>query len=686
MKYVEVVFNIPVNKTFYYSVSPISQAKKKKQVEECVAVGMRVSAPFGKRKLTGCIVAILDGKPETDFEIKEVERIIDKEPLFDSSFYDLAKWVSQMYICSAGEALFSMLPSGRREKEFLLELLLDEDDKALKADKKIILNEEQQTAVERISQSSNQLFYLYGVTGSGKTEVFLHMAELAIKEGKSVIYLVPEIALTHQLTDYVTLRFGNNVAVIHSGLTPSQKLGQWRKIQKGDAKIILGARSAVFAPVLDPGPGLIIIDEENETSYKASSSPRYHARQTAMYRIKKSGGKLIMGSATPSVEAWQLMEKGEIEKLKLVKSAAGGAFAAVEIVDMAGEGTLISRRLSEQIREVTSKKGQVILFLNRRGFFYNYHCFSCTFELKCKQCSVPLTYHKEEDRLICHYCGYNEKPSQTCPSCGSVEVGYSGCGTEKIESDVKKLFPYLKAERADRDSIKKSSDLKDIFTRFYKGETDILLGTQIIAKGLNFPGVKLVGIVMADTALQLPDFRAAERTFSLITQVAGRTGRFAPEGKVIIQTFRPNNYAVRLASLRKSDDFYKTEIENRKILGFPPFSRAIRVIFRSRDSAKSSAASHDFYKLLELYNASVSKNSLQGEVENSTEIEEAIRILGPAECPVSLLAGNYRYHLLVISDNFKLLHRAVSACTGRMKSAMPSAVYMEIDVDPLSLM
>jgi primosomal protein N' (replication factor Y) len=663
--YIEAVFNLPINSSFYYSVPESVDPAN-------VKTGLRISAEFGRRKLTGFIVNVLEEKPEADFEIKEIERIIDDEPLFDEQFYKLSKWISGMYLCSPGEALFSMIPSGRREKAF--EIIEGKDDEFTR----VLLNAGQKNAVDKILSSSDKYFYLYGITGSGKTEVYLQIAEKAVKENKSVIYLVPEIALTHQLTEFAAQRFGGAIAILHSGLTPSQKLSQWRRIQSGEAKVVLGARSAVFAPVKNLA--LIILDEEHEGTYKAGSNPRYHARQVAMHRISLSGGKLIMGSATPSVEAWHLMMRGKLEKLQLTEAAAGGSFAPVQIIDMNREKSSISYQLAQGIRETTAKKGQVILFLNRRGFFYYYHCLNCGHELKCRHCSVSLTYHKEQERLICHYCGYSEKPSKTCPSCGSLEVGYSGFGTEKIESDINTMFPYLAVERLDRDSIKKSSDLKEIFTRFKEGNIDILLGTQIIAKGLNFPGVKLIGIIMADTSLQLPDFRSAERTFALITQVAGRTGRFSSDGKVMIQTYRPSNYAIKFAAERKAGEFYKAEIENRRMMGFPPFTRVIRVVFRAKERKKVSDAADDFSKLIHFY-----LESLKDRSGNDTNYNQHdVRVLGPAECPVSLIAGNYRYHILVLSPGFLAARSSVLFSSERIK--LQGGVYMEIDVDPVSLM
>ncbi len=654
--YLQVVFNTPLKNTFTYL--PPENISHEEEIS--LVCGVRVSAFLGKRKMTGFIVSVSDEKPEGDFELKRIEKIIDKIPLFDEDYHETVKWISSMYLCSEGEALFRMVPGGRQERKPNLFEDIDDDYS------EVVLNDEQVSAVEKITESGKSLFYLFGVTGSGKTEVYLKAAEECLSRGKGVIYLVPEIALTHQMIDYVYKRFGDRVAVLHSGITPSQKLHNWRRIQKGEADIVIGARSAVFAPVRDPG--LIIIDEEHESSYKAGQTPRYHARQIAMYRIKRSGGKLVMGSATPSLEAYNLMKTGVIEEVRLNRIAAGGGIPEVEIVDVSESSSAISDRLAEEIRQTASEGRQVILFLNRRGFFYYFHCRSCGYEMTCRQCSVPLTLHRDRNRMICHYCGYSRAPAEVCPECGSLEIGYTGFGTEKIESDIQRYFPHLKIARLDRDSVRKKEYLKNVLESFRKGEIDILLGTQIVAKGLNFPGVKLIGIILADTTLQLPDFRSAERTFALIMQVSGRAGRFSPDGKVLIQTFRPDNFAIKYAALRKTDEFYERETENRRIMNFPPFTRVIRVVYRSRDSRLCSDSISGFTDYLKTLAAG----------------DTTINILGPAECPVSVVAGSSRYQVIISSDNFMKAHKLVSFAVTEFKTH--KNVYPEIDVDPVSLM
>ena len=654
--YLQVVFNTPLKTSFsYLPPENISDEELSKLV-----CGVRISAHFGRRKMTGFIISVAEKKPKGDFEIKRIDKIIDSVPLFDSDYYDTVKWISSMYLCSEGEALFKMVPAGKQERKPGLFSDIDDDYKS------VTLNDEQEEAAKTLCESTKSLFYLFGVTGSGKTEVYLKAADEILKKGKGVIYLVPEIALTHQMIDYVYKRFGDRVAVLHSGITPSQKLHNWRRIQSGEADIVVGARSAVFAPMKDPG--LIIIDEEHESSYKAGQTPRYHARQIAMHRIKKSGGKLVMGSATPSIEAYYLMKTGVLEELRLKRIAAGGSSPEVEIVDVTNSKSAVSDQLAEEIRKTTAEGRQVILFLNRRGFFYYFHCRNCGYEMTCRQCSVPLTLHKDRNRMICHYCGFSRPPADVCPECGSLEIGYSGFGTEKIENDIQKYFPHLKIARLDRDSVQKKEYLKEVLDSFRKGDIDILLGTQIVAKGLNFPGVKLIGIILADTTLQLPDFRSAERTFALIMQVSGRAGRFSPDGKVLIQTFRPGNFAVKAASQRKTEEFYEREIENRKIMNFPPFSRVMRVVFRSKDRELCSRSMSEFVSYL--------LSIVQG--------DSCINILGPAECPVSIVSGSHRFQVIITSEDFIKAHKLLSYAVDNFKTH--SNIYSEIDVDPVSLM
>jgi len=646
--FVDVVFNTPARGLFTYSTAGLSG---------CVP-GVRVKAPFGRRALTGFVVASREQPPEGDYTLKPIERVVDAEPLFDEDYVRLASWLAGMYLCSIGEALATMLPGGRRESK----LPAVADGEELLAHRHE-LAPQQRSALEGVLAAPSGISYLFGVTGSGKTEVYLQVAESVIAEGRSVIYLVPEISLTHQLVEAVWERFKNDVAVLHSALTPSQKLVEWMKIRRGEAQFVIGARSAIFAPVKNLG--LVIIDEEHEGSYKSGSTPRYHARQVAMRRCSVDEARLVMGSATPSVEAYHLMSTGRIRALRLPDRLSGGGMPAVEVVDMKRESSGISAALAAQIRSTAEEGRQSILFLNRRGFSYFFHCRTCGYEMRCERCSVSLTYHKERNRMICHYCGSSRQPVEVCPECGSLDVGYSGFGTEMVEEDVRRRFPDLRVVRVDTDAIRKRGQLRDTLNQFRAGEIDILLGTQMVAKGLNFPGVKLVGIVLADTGLHLPDFRAQERTFALIVQVAGRAGRYLPDGKVVIQTYRPDADAVRLAASHDLSTFYEKELATREALGFPPFSRLIRLVFRGRERERvqSTAAS---------YAEAIAAGLKQGEV------------LGPAECPLSIISGNHRYQLIARSRSFAHLHDAVSrVANGRHPD---HGVYVELDVDPVSLL
>jgi len=644
--YVEVLFNIPLKQSFTY-----------KWHEEIPSMGVRVEARLKNRKATGWVISCGTEAPQ-GYTVHSLERVVDKELLFDQKILDLADWLSRFYLCSLGEALFTLLPGGRVEKE----LPALGTDEPLPEGAILELTEEQNRAMEAMEKNPHGFWYLHGITGSGKTELYLRMADQMLEQGRGVIYLVPEISLTHQMTDRLEQRYGTKMALLHSHLTPSQRLKEWKRIQRGEAPFVLGARSAVFAPLKDLG--LIILDEEHETSYKAGSTPRYHGRQVAMYRCRQEKGMLIMGSATPSLEAWSLMEQGQLQRISLKERAAGGGIPHIELVSMKGEKGILSEILVREIRRVTGEGNQVILFLNRRGFSYHFHCRSCGYELHCRQCSVPLTFHKERNRMVCHYCGYQTPPPTRCPDCGSMEVGYSGFGTEQIEEEIQRLFPDLGVLRLDRDVAEKKGETKRILAQFQKGEKQILLGTQMVAKGLNFPRVRLVGIILADTSLNLPDFRSPERTFGLVTQVAGRAGRYSTDGRVILQTFRPESPALALAAHNRLEEFYKQEWDMRKILRFPPAVRLIRLVFRSRKSCAAEDCAEQAAAVL-----------------RSWGLKD---LLGPAECALGMVSGNYRYQILIRAEDFSRSHQLVGAYLDKVEA--PSNVYREVDVDPQSLL
>jgi primosomal protein N' (replication factor Y) len=679
-RYLQIALNVPLNQTFTYL--------NQEQYSQKKLTGSRVEIKFGARKTKGCVISESDSLPADcpveEEKIRPILKVMDEEPLLDEGLLKLAHWISDYYLCTIGEAVSAMLPSAKRESDAGGFSFVDEISPFIAKN----LSEEQKNAVDEIlsAKSKTNLHYLYGPTGTGKTEVFLQCARRILDQGKSVIYLVPEIGLTQQVIEAVVSRFGNTVAVLHSALTPSQKLSEYHRIISGEAKIVIGARSAVFAPC--PDLGMIIIDEEHDASYKSGSTPRYHARQAAMFRCKYLNIPLVMGSATPSIEAWYMMDQNVIMRHTLTRRLAGGAMPHIKTVNLtwqkADQGC-ISDELEKEINQTLNENRQVILFLNRRGFTHFYRCHSCGFELKCKNCSVSLTYHKNENLLRCHYCGWNITPPQQCPQCGSLDAGYSGFGTEFIEQEVKSKFPNAKTVRIDTDSLTHKGELQEKLTAFKNNEYQIMLGTQMVAKGLNFPNLKLVGVILADTALHLPDFRASERTFALITQVSGRAGRFFPDGKVIVQTYSPDREPILFSVNGRIKDFYDMEIKNRQILNFPPFCRLLRLVFRAPTIEQAKAACEGASKILraeleKLYNRKTGPDFTQ-------KIKDAVgatQILGPAECPLSKISQNYRWQLTLKGTNIHALQLAAGNLL--YNYSKPTDVYIECDVDPVNLL
>ncbi|MBE6345347.1 MAG: primosomal protein N' [Spirochaetaceae bacterium] len=661
--FIQTVLNVPINQSFTYKIPD--------ELTEEIAVGKRVEVRFGNRRMTAYVLSISTELPKnlpiTEDKIKPILKILDKDVIFTEEQIALSNWMAKYYLCSTGEALATIIPSGRRESE-IPSFSFPEDESVF--EKKFELSQEQKNAANEIIHQKKQLHYLYGPTGTGKTEVFLEAAEKLLTQGKGVIYLVPEIGLTHQVVEAVVNRFGQTAAVLHSELSPSQRLKEWHRIINKEARVVIGARSGVFAPV--PDLGLIIIDEEHDGSYKSGNTPRYHARQVAMYRCATLGIPLVMGSATPSVEAWYLMESGKIQRHVLSKRLAGGKTPEIQIVDLSKTDTAdgcLSPLLCDEIRNTLAEKRQTILFLNRRGFTHFFRCNTCNYELKCKNCSVPLTFHKSEKRLRCHYCGWVIEPPSLCPECTSMDVGYSGFGTEFIEAEVEAKFPGARISRIDTDSLSKKGELQEKLEDFKSGKIDILLGTQMVAKGLNFPNLKLVGVVLADTGLHMPDFRASERTFALITQVAGRAGRFFPDGKVIVQSFSPEEEAIAYACSNSTEDFYQQELQQRQLLGFPPFSRMLRLVFRSANEKESKKAAKDAAQIISI---------------ETKKMKLELDILGPSECPIYKIAANFRWQILLRAISPTPLQQVCSRFLYGYKS--PTNVYIEVDMDPVSLL
>lgn len=655
LKYAKVAVPVPLKQEFTYSFDDGVLN---------VVPGIRVMVPFGRREVQGYVVDVLDSKPDVGFEIKAVSKAIDKEPLFGKREYELALWMERFYFSSRGEILDVMIPGGRRDSSFGA---LDFEEPVSNED--VVLTAEQSGAIETVMNASSGLFYLFGVTGSGKTEVFLQCAERVIAQGGQVIYLVPEITLTHQLAVQVMERFKNNVAILHSGLTDSQRIAQWRRIKRSEVSLVIGARSAVFAPC--ENLRMIIIDEEHENSYKSGNDPRYHARQVAQKRIADCHGKLLMGSATPSLEAWHLMkDPSRMTRIDLTSRVGGGCMPKVEIADMTHEDGIFGKTLQLEMARTLGAGKQVILFLNRRGYSYYFHCRSCGYELKCPHCDVAMTYHKKTGTLKCHYCGYTQKPTRVCPVCGSLDVMYSGFGTEQVEQEVQRLFPQYRTARLDTDVVSKDRKIiQKTLDEFRAGSLDILIGTQMVAKGLNFPNVQLVGIVLADSGLLVPDFRAEERTFDLLVQVAGRSGRADSNGRVVVQTRMKDNPAIVMASKGQVEAFFDNELKLRRDLGFPPFSRMVNLVVRSPKASVARAFAE----------------SLASELSGKASFFGFdVQVYGANECPIEKIRANFRFQVLLRSfkpsDMLSLLENVLSY------TSVPSSVVLEIDVDPVDLL
>lgn len=534
------------------------------------------------------------------------------------------------------------------------------------------LSREQEAVLEELIYCLNlprQEKLLYGVTGSGKTEVYLRLAQTAINMGKTVIVLVPEIALTRHLTEVFKRRIPN-MAVLHSRLTPGERGRLWADISRGEISLVLGTRLAVFAPL--PELGLIIIDEEQENTFKQEESPRYHAREVARKRLEIDGGLLLLGSATPSLETYNRAVSGQIGLLQLPERPGQANLPVIEIEDMRKTpftlaGGVLSPRLRDYLRIELARGRQSILFINRRGYSPHTICHGCGQTLLCKNCSVSLSYHSQSNKNRCHYCGFSQKPPEVCPSCGSSFLRQQGTGTQRVEEEVRCVFPEARVARLDMDSSGKGRQ-QQILNQMARGEIDILIGTQMVAKGLDFPEVSLVGIVDADGLLNLPDFRSAERGFQLMVQAAGRAGRGAIAGKVLVQTINPDHYAVQKAVLQDFPGFFLEEMAWRKALHYPPYTRILRVVVSTLDEADSwKLAKAVFY-------------SIEEALDSSDEIPE---VLGPAPCPLARVRKRYRFQILVKSANILLLSSIGRYIINRERTA---GGRIEIDIDPLVTM
>ncbi|MGC1455453.1 MAG: primosomal protein N' [Nitrospirota bacterium] len=719
---VDIAVNIAVHKTFHYRVP--------EEMRDRLVPGSRVLVPFGNRRIEGTVIGF-PGKAGVE-GLKSVSEMLDN-PLAPG-LLALARWISDYYLHPLGQTIDALVPKalsrtkpkkkrylqiaegdhdmgsirGPKQRELLLflcdrQIICMEDLEGFApatirslCDAKMATIIEKETegrpdngefspsvppelmpaqseAVRRINESiagkAFGVFLLHGVTGSGKTEVYLHAISGLVNTGKGAIVLVPEIALTPQLLSRFRGRFGGRVAVLHSGLTDRERADEYRRIQAGQVDVAIGARSAVFAPFVNLG--LIIVDEEHENSYKQDEGLRYSARDVAIMRAKLLGAVAVLGSATPSLESYYNARSGKYQYLRLADRVDHRPMPEVAVIDVKTlpRTSLYSPLLIEHITQRLARNEQSLLLLNRRGFSSVLICGDCGIAVKCPSCSVSLTFHKTEKTLKCHYCGFLTRPPDKCPACSGLAMKLLGSGTQKIEEELQAIFPAARILRMDSDSVKGRQAYETLLGKVDRREVDILLGTQMVAKGHDFPAVTLVGVVDADVGLNLPDFRAAEKTFQLVTQAAGRAGRGELGGEVIIQTMNPNHYSVRHSMTHDYEGFYNEEITYRTQLGYPPVGRIIKIEIKSAQEALAGEA------------ARTAQNRIRSLMRGKDTV-----LLGPAPAPVSRVRGQYRFHLLLLSQQRDQIRSLALEGRNAVEEKYGRKCKVIVDVDPMNLM
>ena len=618
------------------------------EVDDGVGRGAIVSMPFGRGRARGLVVSLEDAAP-AGVDVRSVEAVVGQVP---AALVDLALWLADYYGSTPGRALALVAPTEKRRKDPRTRSVPPAERQSLTGeDEPAELTPDQRAAVERIVAGGGP-YLLYGPTGSGKTEVYLQACAAMLERGLGTIVLVPEIALAPQTVGRVRARFGDRVAILHSGLTDAERRDERERIASGEARIVVGARSAIFAPVR--GLGLVVVDEEHDASYKQDSDPCYDARTVAAKRAALEGAVAVYGSATPRPESWASLERLELG------ARLGANLPPVRIVDLRREaGYPLSAPLLDELRGVVERGGKAILLLNRRGVAPALHCRACGQTIRCPNCDVALVLHRD-DSLRCHHCGHTEASPEVCPACGSAELARLGAGTQKLERELEREFPELELIRLDADTTAKPELLTAALRRFAETDGAVLLGTQMVAKGHHFTGVELAAVVDADTALALPDFRAEERTFQLLTQLAGRSGRDAP-GRVLVQTFQPDARPIAYAARHDVQRFLAEELERRRDLGYPPFRHLVRIVVTGSDPDLAARALEE----------------VRAGLPNAD-------VLGPA--PLLRLRGRHRAQLVVKTDR----PRAVAAQAARLLAAAAPAMRRAdltavVDVDPQSV-
>jgi len=729
--YAEVIINseaLEIDRPFTYKVP--------EEFNNEIKIGQIVKVPFGKgNKTSEGFILNLKNDDNIKFKTKNIAAILVKDPVIDEDDINLIEFLREKTLCKYIDAFRLLIPVGimkgakaKKKKVIVLKnedlsniknpdgykkiveffktnsgkytkselinehsisqyklnklienevLSIEEEsvfrynDRVYNKDSAKTLTIEQENIIREYINSDDKMFLLKGVTGSGKTEVYMKLVERVLLEGKSAIILVPEIALTPQMIERFKGRFGVNVALFHSKLSDGERFDEWFRVKEGKAKVIVGARSAIFLPAKNLG--LIIIDEEHENTYKSEQNPKYQTKEVAEYLSELKGCKVILGSATPSIETYYRALTGEMKLLELNSRVDNKAMPPMKVIDMrnelkGGNKSLFSRELFIAIQERLKRKEQIILFLNRRGFSTFVSCRSCGYVFKCDECDISMTYHKN-GLLICHYCGKTKREPRECPKCHSKYVKFFGAGTQRVEEEVKKYFNNVRILRMDVDTTRDKHSYERIYNTFKNGEADILIGTQMVSKGLDFKNVTLVGILAADMSINIPDYRAAERTFQIITQVAGRAGRGDKQGEVLIQTYTPQHYSLQYAVNYDYEGFYEKEFTVRAMMKYPPFGKLLLI---NGTSKKEELLKNFMHKITMM---------IKPLVESCLDIE----ILGPIPCMISKLKENYRWQIVIKGEFDSYFSKNIKEILYDENKNVYNDIRISMDINPNNL-
>ncbi|CAM3088612.1 primosomal protein N' [Streptobacillus felis] len=621
-----------------------------------LTIGSFVEINFKNKDVVGVVIRESKKEEIGNFKIKKINRCLDDIVDVPESILKIAKFINSYYITDFHASFKLLGPYEKMSKKKLEEI--EKKETIIKND--AILNKDQQKAFDEIVNSDEKHFLLYGITGSGKTEIYIKLIEEALMKDKSSIFLLPEISLSSQMVKRIKKVFGDNVSLVHSKMTSTNKLKEWYNIYSGNVKVILGTRSALFAPVKNLG--YIIIDEEHENAYKQEDNARYHARNVAIKRAMEEGAKVVLGSATPSFESYYLAKNNFFKLVKINNRYNNSELPDIEIVDLSNEKSLLSEKLLLNIKEVISKGEQVILILNRKSHSVLVKCKDCSTKISCPRCSLNLRYSKSKNILECSHCEYRRKMYDVCPNCKSEKLEYLGIGIEKIEEELANLFGNENILRMDSSTMTSQKDFDKAYKEFSENKYQIAIGTQILAKGFHFPNVTLVGVINTDQILSLSDFRVGEKTFQLVTQSAGRAGRGDKKGKVILQSYVPDSKLIQSIVSNNFDEYFQYDLELRRFLNLPPFSRMIKIIVSDKKEARS------YKKISEIY------EELLGNFENISHIEKA---------PIYKLNDDYRYNIFIKTNKAEIdLNKKLLI---KIKSLSTSTTRVLVDVDPITL-